>query len=384
MKDAAAYRALVSALLGAEAATFDEKSDATNEVIGALNSPDGYETFRRNFTARLQRLGAVYSPGHPLRQPFLRAVNDVARTKNWEGAYAELSAYDYFHAQNHWMKPTIELDKDIDGSRTFARELSRSGPANLDIFFPRFDVFSDVKCLKDNVADSLAGIYRAAFPNARNRPHIVAQRRMDMSHEHLTANRSHVIRELAEATASGQRPTHIKSTSVPELTFVLKWGTGTLMTESVYSPYRHAEQAHQLVFGYANKLVKDRPSLIVLVNFPWFNQTTSEFRDANRIFYRSFARRVFCQYRHDARRFAEISPKFTGLDSIYDVTRKVSALLFLEDRFITEESNDSANIRGFLYTNPNADHMLLGNSFAADYFSQLKSTELDTFEHDNY
>lgn len=386
MNDAETYRALVAQYFGTEASS-KSKTDETNVVLASLNGPDDDNAFRHNFAGRLQRLSTLYPPGDLSRTPLLRGVNELATRKNWEGAYAELAAYDYFHGQNHWIAPPFALDRSIDGSRTFTGELGKKGPANLDIHFTTLDIYADVKCLKDNVADALDGVYAEAFPDQIARPDIVAQHPKDMAYEELIAHRKVVINELVNATSGGQQPTFVKSKAVPNLEFALKWGPGTLVTRSGYSAYRHAEHTHQLVFRYARKFLRDRPSFITLVNFPWFNQTTSHFRGANVTYYRSFARRVFCQYRHDARLFRDIAPKFAGSETIYEVTRKVSALLFLEDHLYrdpSENEDDVNGVHGFLFVNPNADHHLRSAAYPADYFGGLRSTALDTFEHDNY
>jgi hypothetical protein len=122
----------------------------------------------------------------------------------------------------------------------------------------------------------------------------------------------------------------------------------------------------------------------VFVSFLWYNGTTTDFRDTNRIFYRSFARRVFLQYKNDTRPFAIMNRKYGGPDSIRDVARKLSALLFLEDITITAKRSAGCCCKGFLYANPNAEQSLLRRAYAADYFRGLRSTEIDTFEHDNY
>jgi hypothetical protein len=384
VKDRAAYHKLVNKIFGASSATFDPLSDDTNEVIGALNCSNDFFEFRRNFRARMRRLATIYVPGHPSRAALLCQVNEVASSKNWHGAHAELAAYDYFHTEKNWVDATIELNKDMDGSLTYAREVGKPGPANHDICFSSFNIVADVKCLKDNVAELLDGIYNTAFPDAEHRPRILAQRRMDMSYEHLRNNRAKVVKELKEATSAGQQPSIVKSHVVPDLAFLLRWAPGVSTAESVYSSYRHAEQMHQLVFNYVNKFAKDRPSFLVFVNFPWFNNTTSSFRSSNSIFYRSFARRVFCQYRHDARLFNVVRREFVGPETIYEITRKVSALLFLEDLSITEKSGKCSNVRGFLYVNPNSDHPLLARAYASEYFRGFNSTAVDLFEHDNY
>jgi hypothetical protein len=384
MKNRAAYHKLVDKTFGTGSATFDSASDDTNEVLGALNCADDFFEFRRNFQARLRRLAAIYVPGHPSRESLLCQVNEVSSSKNWQGAHAELAAYDYFHTEKNWVDAALELNKDIDGALTYAREIGKPGPANHDIWFSSFNVVTDVKCLKDNVAEILEGIYRSVFQNPERRPRIMAQRRMDMSYEYLRDNRAKVINELKQATSAGQQPTTVKSQVVPDLVFRLRWAPGVSMATSAYSSYRHAEQSHQLVFNYVSKFTKDRSSFLTFVNFPWFNNTTTDFGSSNSIFYRSFARRVFCQYRHDARLFSELRPEFVGTESIYDITRKISALLFLEDQSVTEKPRKSSHVRGFLYVNPNADHPLLARAYVSEYFKGFGSTAVDLFEHDNY
>src|SRR5262249_4807634 len=97
-------------------------------------------------------------------------VNEIASVKNWHGAYAELAAYDYLHTEKNWVNPPIELNKDLDGASTYAREVGKTGPANHDVSFPSFKIVTDVKCLKDNVATTASRIITIAFRRARRPP----------------------------------------------------------------------------------------------------------------------------------------------------------------------------------------------------------------------
>lgn len=384
MKDSSAYANLVDRCFGAGSSTIDSNSNSTNEVISALNCKDDFAIFRRNFRARLRRLAIAYPREHKSFNSLIVQVNEIASPKNWPGAFAELAAYDYFAMENGWVRAGIELNKDIDGTRTYARECGRPGPANLDIYFSALDIYADVKVLKDNVDEILEGIYRDAFAKLQQKPRVLPQRSRDMPSCRVSDNRSKLIHELKEATTADQQPTFVKSNVVPGLAFLLRWGGPSASTATAsYCPYRHAEGLHPLAFKHANKYLKDRPCFLIYVNFPWYNNTITNFLDCNRIFYRSFARRVFIQYQRDKTPFSTIQPKYTGSESIGDVARKLSGLLFLEDQTITAKRPIRSCTDGFLYVNPNADQPLL-KSIKRSFFHGLQSTEIDTFEHDNY
>lgn len=374
------YKQIVEAIFGSGTCSLDETSDATNNVIGALAAPNDYNAFRLNFLARLNRLKHAYA-GQSGWKRLLDIVNEVGRKNTWDGAVAELAALDFFNSQRNFLFESPELDKSIDPARSLASRFGMS-EANLDVYFPGFDVFTDVKVLKDNVSDILNGIYSKVWNTSR--PLIHSQYPKDAGFDAIQKNHKAILRLMREATADGKQPPLIDCTSVvPNLTFRLEWSRGVLVTDSSYSPYRHAEEMHKLPFLHAKKFVTDRPFFLTFVMHPWFNGTVSEFRDSNKIFYRSLARRVFCQYQTDATKFSTWSSKFTGNETFHEVSRHLDAILFLEDRSIRGEQAADINVVGFYYENPNGHHPPSHGSMDM-YLLELVHGDYDDFKHDNY
>lgn len=149
-----------------------------------------------------------------------------------------------------------------------------------------------------------------------------------------------------------------------------------------YHPFHHAQNLHKHVFNYAKKFIKDKPTLIVLVTFPWYNQVLLNYDESNKILYRALARRVFCQYMNNSTVFSEFNSKFNGIQTIFEVTRNLSGIIFLEDNCIKGENPNSANINTFVYLNPNSKNPL--GSFACDYIHSLKLNDFDDFDDFEY
>jgi|GEM_PF-5391173 len=97
------YSRLIDGIFGTGTTTFDTSKDLYNHVIGALNNPTEYKDFTANFISRLERLKTIYSNHPSYLTEIIVQVNEVASVKNWEGAFAELAAYDHLNSDilNH-------------------------------------------------------------------------------------------------------------------------------------------------------------------------------------------------------------------------------------------------------------------------------------------
>lgn len=370
------YSALVERVFG-PVTTFDAGRYTTNNVVGALASAD-YREFQANFEARLRRLNQVYSDDDSSRSALIVQVNQIADPKNWEGAFAELSALDFFTSSE--FAPPPSLDVNVDGTRAFMRQFGHAGPANLDLHWNFYDVFSDVKCLKDNVAEIVEGIFQQIWPAGR--PCLVRhESRLDDGFEQIQRNRTQVLAELRSALVDGNRPNAVYSQVVDELVFRFAWDRSVLVTEGSYTPFRHASELHRLPFQHAKKFIGDRPFFLTFVVFPWFNNIVTGFGDANKVLYRSLARRVFCQYRGDRTKMVDWFPRFVGGETIWEVSRALAGVMFIEDRTITSNAANQANVRGYFYQNPNAE---LPMALFRDYLHSLDLAEVDDFVWDNY
>ena len=124
-----------------------------------------------------------------------------------------------------------------------------------------------------------------------------------------------------------------------------------------------------------------KPSLIVFVVFPWFSEKVTNLNDCNKIFYRSFCRRFFCQYAKETSSAKTILKYFQGNETVAEVTDKLAGVLILKDNSITSSNLEALNVEGLAYHNPNAAHKVSGHFRC--HLSSL-GFAVDDFEHDNY
>lgn len=374
------YRAIVEKYFGAGTATFATTSGATNNLIGALNHTTEFSTFRFAFGKRMERLAVHYPPSHPNRKSLLERVNAIS-TNEWDGAYAELVAFDFLNSNQDYLDGPISLSKDVPASETLASSLGMAN-VNLDGFYEGFGVSFDVKALGDKSRDILNGIIKEVKTNLGIAAVVISpEHPLDLDYTVFQENRKAILTELETGINVAGQTKFVKSQAVPELAFRLMWGGGVLSTISTYDPYAHAQNHHELFFTYAKKFSRNSPTLIVSVVFPWFSEQVTSSVGASEIFYRSLCRRFFCQYANDASPANSKLKKFQGSETLAEVTKKLSGVLFLEDKSLTSSTVAAQNVEAFAYLNPNATHKI-GRHFST-YLTTL-GFSVDDFANDNY
>jgi hypothetical protein len=373
------YKAVLDQYFGPKAATFDVSAGTTNHVIGALNHTQ-FGSFRASFLERLRRLSSIYKPGSVQSAKLLPTLNEVASERNWEGAYSELVALDFMNSDTNWSSDPIELSLDVPAANTLTGGLGNK-VTNYDGYFRELDVFFDVKVLLDKSRDILDGVIGEAKETLGGPPvDIAAEYPLDEDFSVFEKNRPKLLKELVATIDLHSKLHSIQSAVVPQLTYKLIWKPGTLMTVSSYNPYVHAENHHQLLFKHAKKFSRTAPSLIVFVVFPWFSEKPSMADDGS-TFYRAFARRFFCQYLKDTMPANTLLNSFKGPETVGDITRQLSGVLFLEDKSITATNPLAQNVNSFAYLNPNAAHKL-GRHFR--HHLEALHVHVEDFEGDNY
>lgn len=355
-----------------------------NILIGSLQYPDVYAEFISNFKNRLKRLRHKYE--HTSSYPaLLEQVKQVADPKNWEGAYAELVAYDIMW--NEFLIGGIELDKTLPANDSFAGEMGQKA-TNEDGYIGEYGLYFDVKIMSDTVGDILKGITEEAIGQSRQQGKcdILCEYPIDDDEEEYALNRTALCKELSgilttyNTMTSGSK--NMASQVMPDLIYRIRWGAGVNSVMSAYSPYRHAENCRHLVFKrYTKKLMKQEPFMLVMVNFPWYNGRINSFCDCDQVFYRSLARRTFCGYLRDNTPMNAIVKKFQGGETVYEVSKHLNGIIFIDDNSIKSDSY-TCNI----IMNPNAknpqptmEHYLLSLVQNGDDRSLM-----DDLRHDNY
>jgi hypothetical protein len=359
----------------------DEKASAS--AIAQVFASNRYGLFKDNFIKRLKRLDKIYSRSDSNRAAIMMLLKKVALKRNWAGAFAELSAYDYLNLSVDDGRRPIALNK-IPAETTLARYWEKGREVDIDCYLEDFDVYMDVKVLADNVKQLLDGIYRDLKQTLGGSDfHITEDRPLDLGFEVIEHNRGELLDELVNVFKKSERPGGFRSEVIPQILFRFNWESGWQGSFKFYDPYLYAQTSHRLAFKHSKKYVERKPFLLLFVIFPWFNGVISPFRDGNKIFYRTFSRRVFCGYMKCRTPFKTLVPDFNSNLTIRSVSKKLSGIIFLEDYSITSSDKSNEAYSAHVYLNPNASNSVARSAFR-DYLFSLPRIEYDDFEFDNY
>lgn len=358
--------------------------DANNNVIGGLNSPDNFENFKVNFEKRLVSLKQKYEKTSEYKK-ILDQIALIADDRNWEGAYAELVAYDILNLDDNI---SIEIDKTLPATESYAAEMGNE-ETNEDGYISCFDSYFDVKILSDTVKTLLNSIIQ----DAKNKVglgkdcHIQPQYNIDDDNQDYQTNRRQLVNELADALSNLPKDAKqiVTSNIISGLSYKIQWGAGIITTESSYEPYRNAKNWHNFIFKrYTKKIMKNNRFYLVFVNFPWYNNLVNDVFGYNEIFYRALSRRVFMQNRHTGMLMNTIVPQYQGKETVYEVSQRITGLIFIDDFSIDKEGRYAA----YIYLNPNAVNKFIHMEYyyllnIANYGTKNKGI-VDNFEYDNY
>lgn len=361
------------------------KPDVDNNVIGTLKYTTDFLCFKKNLESRLMRLKDRYA-GSPSFNDLIKTVALVADSKNWEGAYAELVAYDVM--SNDYLHDAIELNKTLPVSESFAGEMGGK-ETNEDGFIGEYNLYFDVKILADTVGGILKGIINEAIKQANQDSicNILPEYPLDDDEWDYQIHRSQLMEELrdyliANKPSDNKGKACMGSHIVPHLSFRINWGGGINSSAGAYNPYRHAEECKHLIFKrYTKKFMKNNPCFLVMVNFPWYNNKINSFINADEVFYRSLSRRTFCEYKHLQTKMSAIEPKYIGSETVFEVSNYLSGIIFIDDHSIKEDQYSC-----HIYMNPNAKNRL---KYGSSYLQQIVALGdnrgiWDDLEYDNY
>lgn len=356
------FASLVDRVFGNGSATFDTTLIQSNNVIGALAHPTEYTTFKKNFEARLQRLNTAVLIDASLRKEVLAAVNRIADA-GWDGAYAELTALDYFLAEPETGPGKILLDRTVLATETLASEMGME-KANHDMSFPALGVSMDTKLLSDKTGEILEGIFKD-FRSAKGIKNllIVPSYNLDSDFAHYSANRGALIKELIDGVDTITQPNGLTSKVIHGLSYRFAWKSGVYFGERSYSPLEHAQRHHPLLFGHAKKFSRHEPTVIVFVIFPWAGENVFLFEDPKRIFFKHFGQHFFNDYLGCSESASKHNRKFKSTISTSEVTRHLSGIIYLEDQTIMATNPDQLNVGASYIWNKNAIHPLSGHLF---------------------
>ena len=376
------YQQLVDEVFGKGKITIKKAKD--NNVIGTLKYLDDFQEFKENFKKRLERLKTKYEHTKDYNK-LLEQVKQVADPNNWEGAYAELVAYDILY--NDAINTDLKLDVTLDASKSYAGDLGGKA-TNEDVYVPDYNLYFDVKCFADTTGNILKELIEEAINKTgqKRNCHILPKYPLDDAETPYQNNRRQLLKELSDYIdknkSNTQCKTFFQSNVIKSLSYSVLWGSGINSGLGEYNPYVHAEKTrHIMIKRYMKKFMKNEKFMIVLVNFPWYNNRISSFANCDEIYYRALARRTFCGYKHTTESISEIRSDYTGTDSLYEISTHLSGIIIIDDHSI-ETDTYSCHI----YLNPNAVNKIAGNNLYLESIIRCadKHSRIDDFTGDNY
>jgi hypothetical protein len=362
MTSRAVFASLVDGIFGSGATTFDTAVAQSNNVIGALAHPTDFTAFKKNFEARLHRLNTAVKADASLRTEVLAAVNRIADA-GWDGAYAELSALDYFLAEPETGPGMVLLDRTVPASDTLASEMGMKN-ANHDLSFPALGVSMDTKLLSDKMGGIFEGIFKDyRFAKGIKDLLIIPSYDPDGDFAILSTNRKALLEELVNAVDPKVQPGTLTSAVIPGLSYSFAWNPGVYVGGGSYSPHEHAKRHHPLLFGHAKKFSRLDPTVIVFVIFPWAGEKVFPFEDTKRTFLRQFGQHFFNDYIGSSAPANAFNKNFKSGILAGNVTRYLSGVIYLEDHAITGANPGLLNVDASYIWNSNALQSLSGHAF---------------------
>ncbi|MGJ7497837.1 hypothetical protein ACSFA8_22530 [Variovorax sp. RT4R15] len=359
MTPRANYAAFVDNIFGAGSAKFDIAKTDTNNVVGALANPQRFAEFTANFEERLRRINAAIQSDPSLRKDVIGAVNRVAEDE-WDGAYAELCALDYFLAASLTGPGNIELDQTVPASDTLASEMGMQN-ANHDMRLKTLGVSMDTKNLSDKTGQILDGIFDE-FRKAKGIKSMMIMPTYDHDDDFTpyAANRLQLLAELESGVDVNGRTPRLTSQVIPGLSYEFAWNAGAYISASAYSPIEHATRHHTLLFGHIKKFSRTEPTAIVYVMFPWSGETA--FRGFGKdTFQTEFGKQFFNNYLGSADLAKSFNKKVKSNITAADVTKHLSGVIFLDDKSVTAKDPKQINVEASFVWNENAVRSLVGH-----------------------
>jgi len=344
-----------------------------NNVIFTLLNPTDLHDFKNEFK---ECVGIVYKYLSKSEEGLKKINNllvNISKDKTWEGSYAELVAYAYLIKNS--LHPITSVDITLSSEDSFAKEFGKPNDTNLDGFIKDISLYFDIKILQDVPMDIFDGIFCGIRKTLKNDDILIVPK-YDKSKgiSDFQKNYKDLFLELYNALKTGKQPSIIRSKIIEGLSYDLLFANNSHMTATLISPYRHAKKLHTQFFNYGNKFLKNEKTLIIFVISHLYNRSINFGPN----FYRAISRRFFCQYMHSDQKYNTINPEFVGTETCFEITKKLSAILFLEDKCLNKSGTDA-----FLYSNPNADNPLIKSKIDYPQFNTPLKT-YDDFIDDNY
>lgn len=332
----------------------------TNNCIGALVRNDLFEEFKDNFELRLGRLSKKVNDASQRREIAIKIKNLAEETGyKWSGAYSELVALDFF-LDSPGIKNWKFINK-VNADNYPGSLAKRNGKKCIDIDFSfelnKTRIFTDIKSLVPTQIEVLDGIMESVLRKSGCAGVLMGVD--DFKPESLPdfqgviANEKQQI-EMALLNGIRNQQTRIAYTTSTGFMYHFNISyNGLLSTMHLKNPEELAELDKWKYLNYYSKLLDRDYSFLTFVVNPWFNEQVNDFGDFNKIYYRDVCRRVFMEFKNDARPAQQFFRDITNKTITFgDISENIAGILFIEDKSIKKDETGLL-YKGYLFLNPN-------------------------------
>ncbi len=369
-----------------------------NNCIGALASENDFKIFRDNFYQRIERLKAKFTSEEELNSiiNILKNIGMVEGYK-WSGAYSELIALDYWS----FFKDIEEIKFPIkDSDNIFSNSIARlEGQTEVDLDLSlkikHQIVFLDVKSFIPTHFELIDQIITLLKKKVTTNIMIGVNNLSEVNYLKIKSDLTNEIRgrklidKLEDAVKNKKKSLIFRLKSGNDIEFRVSYpddNDRVLITTRSVNNYQLADEYKFKFLNYYNKLLLNKPSLLNLVINPWFNRDfIGDSKEDNLIFLRSLSRRVFVELTKDKTPMKSYFPKFKGNHTVSDISKKISGLVFINDKSILKEKEI---YESYIFLNPNSDNVKLDSSnFDSLFWSSNDNKSniyIDDFSYDNY
>ncbi|GMO60189.1 MAG: hypothetical protein Ta2D_05720 [Rickettsiales bacterium] len=371
--------------------------NTTNNCIGALNSNKEFTVFTTNFKKALERIYNHYKSDAKTVEEILNTLKQLGESEGykWAGFYSEIIALDYF-IQCKILGIKYQ-NKYKNGDNIYENSLAKitgGKEVDIDLYLKTapYSFYLDVKSLipvhfqlidniikqvkqKTTIKDAYIAVNDFGYTD-----YLSIQKDLEME----LNNKSGLIKNLIDAVDRKESSIKYRLNSGMNIEFTIGYPPCVNITERVICPYQFALNYRYRILDYYNKLLLEKPTFIVFVKHPWFNNEIEDFDCFDEKFYRSFARRVFMELTKDddyMSKYYEKDFKNSTL-KVKDIASLISGIIFIDDKSVLK--TDTEAYKTFIFLNPNAK-----NKQARDFYSMIDFINqpyylIDNFEYDNY
>lgn len=334
--------------------------------------------FKQRTLDKFQRLYAIYEDNDYYKNVIINNLKKLF-ANTWDGAYSELTAYDFF---NLILDSPCDLQlKNISKDRTLAKYCYKSEVSEIDGFIKEALVYFEIKSLMSRL-DELIIKLKSELSCYDDENCFIIQSDYVKDNIEINDDKQYAQLKAEILDAKKQRKCYIHSNIIKGLNFRLHYKRDIIVeTHVCESPFEMAQRLEKRPLLHYNQFVD---GMFIKV-FVCTSLKTNGGLICSRDFFRALSRRVFCKLTKEDEKFDDNSDL-----TISFIAKHLSGLLFIVDY---STSNDKRVVspeelyKGYLYANPNA---LISSKFVG--FRNLAIAidkkqmvgDIDDFAADNY